>query len=569
MATMFPRPLPDAARRDPRRAAEIAVYDALARLLPAEVRAFYRVAWLAKRRSHGARDGETDFLVADPARGLLVIEVKGGRIARDGTTGQWSSTDTAGKIHSIKDPSEQTRTAQYALRNKLASIPALRTATLRLARAVAFPNAADPGTPLAPDLPPEITIYGEHLPYIPEKLDAVFRFWESQERGSQAIDPHTLTVLEKVLAPTFQLPLPLGPRIADDDRCILELTPQQFEVLNCVARSRRVAVSGGAGTGKTVLAVEKAKRLAAEGYRTLLTCFNVPLASYLRDSIGAVDGLTVTHFHGLCHSLGAAAGISLPDPDGAAQPDAFYEQHLPQVLLDALDTLPDRRFDAIVVDEGQDFLPLYWEALQLALCDPDDGILHIFYDDNQSIYRGSIPSGLFDVHLSRNLRNTRAIHTIAQQYYQGAAMQAAGPPGRQVEFVQAADRVAINRRLSQIVHRLVHDDRVAPGEIAVLSGRSEARSVIGKGGTIGAFRCTRDPRGDPDAIRIDSIYRFKGLERTVVILAEIDDPVARGHRELLYVGVSRARAHLIVVGQADTLAAVRNGVLNHDTADAI
>jgi len=531
MATMFPRPLPEDARRDPRRAGERSMYDAFARLLPADVRVFYRLAWLAKRRKLGARDGEMDFLVADPDRGLLVIEVKGGRIARDGVSGQWSSTDAAGAVHAIKDPVDQTRTAQYALRDKLESIPAWRGADIRIVRAVAFPGASDPGVPLAPDLPQEITIYSEHLHYLPEKIDAIFRFWEGTERGRHRIESRYLSVLENVLAPTFQLPLPLGPSIREDDRQILELTPQQFDVLSQVSRNRRVAVSGGAGTGKTVLAVEKARRLVAEGHRTLLTCFNVPLAAYLRDSIGPIDGLTVTHFHGLCHSLGTAAGLALPDPKGPPQPPSFYEERLPQVLLDALEARPDDRFDAIVVDEGQDFQPLYWEALQLALSDPDDGILHVFYDDNQRIYRGTIPDGLFDVHLSRNLRNTRAIHALAQQYYQGAAMQAGGPPGRPVELVEAANATAVTRRLSQVVHRIVHDDRVAPADIAVLSGRTETKSTIGKDGTIGAFRCTRDPYADPDAIRVDTIHRFKGLERMVVILAEIDDYVARGNRD--------------------------------------
>ncbi len=65
--------------------------------------------------------------------------------------------------------------------------------------------------------------------------------------------------------------MPLGAALAEDECRILALTEEQFSVLDTLARLRRVAVSGGAGTGKTLLALEKAKRLAGEGFETLLT----------------------------------------------------------------------------------------------------------------------------------------------------------------------------------------------------------------------------------------------------------------------------------------------------------
>ena len=74
--------------------------------------------------------------------------------------------------------------------------------------------------------------------------------------------------------------------LADDDRELLRLTEQQFAVLDRLRRQRRVSISGGAGTGKTVLALEKARRLAREGSGVLLTCFNRPLADNLRRSAG-------------------------------------------------------------------------------------------------------------------------------------------------------------------------------------------------------------------------------------------------------------------------------------------
>jgi hypothetical protein len=123
----------------------------------------------------------------------------------------------------------------------------------------------------------------------------------------------------------------------------------------------------------------------------------------------------VTNFHDFCYQTGCKAGMTLVDPSDPSQPAPYYEEQLPQALLHALEALPDERFDAIVVDEGQDFLETYWVALQFALSDPDDGILYVFYDDNQRLYRGGIPTGLVPIHLDQNLRNTRTIHTLAQQ----------------------------------------------------------------------------------------------------------------------------------------------------------
>jgi DNA helicase IV len=176
---------------------------------------------------------------------------------------------------------------------------------------------------------------------------------------------------------------------------------------------------------------------------------------------------------------------------------------------------------------------------------------------DQRIYRGGIPTGLVPVHLDRNLRNTRTIHALAQHFYQGDAMEASGPAGRAVEFVEAEGPQAIGRRLSQVVHRLVHDEAVAPCDIAVLTGRAAAKTSVGKDGKIGVYRCTRDQHVDPGAVLVETVHRFKGLERPVVILVELDDYVARSSQELLYVGVSRARAHLIIIGSRATLGALR------------
>jgi len=545
---MFPTPLPESVLQDGSREAERRVYAALGDQLDSQFCVFYGVAWLSKAAGRAARDGEVDFVVAHPERGALLLEVKGGRVARDGATGQWRSVDRFGHVHPIHDPFAQVRASKHALLHKLQEHPVLRKAFLPLGHGVVLPDSKDPDRPLAPEAPPEITVFEDDLDRIAGRLDGMFAFWSGEVMGRMPSAPGFLPLLTEMLAPTFELRQPLGLALARDDRELLQLTDQQFSVLDMLSRQRRVAVSGGAGTGKTVLALEKARRLAAEGLEVLLTCFNRPLADYLRRSAGELPHLTIANFHQLCWDMAKTACVSLPDQTtGAPAPPGFFETTLPDALLTALDRLP-RRFDAIVVDEGQDFLETWWAPLELCLADPAGGILYVFHDDNQQVYRRviSFPAGMSEVVLSENLRNTRRIHEVTARFYRGEPLRAKGPEGREVEYVCAETPAAVVKAVSGILHRLVREEGVPASDIAVLYGAS-TNGPLKRGDRIGSFWTTTDQDAEPSKVLLDSVRRFKGLERKVVILAGIDNLPADEERALLYVGLSRARAYLAVV----------------------
>jgi superfamily I DNA/RNA helicase len=328
-------------------------------------------------------------------------------------------------------------------------------------------------------------------------------------------------------------------------------------VLDLLARNRRVAVSGGAGTGKTCLALAKAESLAREGFRTLLTCFSRPLAQHLARCAGGTPGLTVVNFHQFCFDLALAGGVPLLNPAGATPPPEYFEQQMPAALDTALARRPDLRFDAVVVDEAQDFAGAWWPPLLRALDDPDHGILYIFHDDNQRLYRPetAFPAGLVPITLTRNLRNTQAICRIARRFYSGGKFIPAGPEGQPVEFIEAEPGPPTEEALNRVLHRLLDEEKVPAGDLAVLSGHRRERSPVGQDGLLGDFACTETPELEPDRVLFQTIHRFKGLERPVIILMEMEDRV--DNEEILYVGVSRARAHLIVIGTGGTLSLLR------------
>lgn len=297
---------------EPGRAAERKVYAGLEKGLDDVYCVYYSVAWLSKPQRGPASDGEVDFLIAHPDGGVLLLEVKGGRVTRDGDSGRWASIDRYDEAHPIRDPIEQVRKAKFALLDKLNEHPKWGSRRIELGHGIALPDCATPDTPLSADAPHEIVAFSTDMEDLGAKVRQMYGYWRSKH-GDWKLGADGVKILTQLLAPTFQLRTPLAASIAEDDLQILELTEQQYRVLDLLGRQRRVSVVGGAGTGKTVLAGEKAKRLAEDGLRVLLTCYNRPLAEDLQGRFPAIEGLEILTFHQLCYDWAEEAGNVLPN----------------------------------------------------------------------------------------------------------------------------------------------------------------------------------------------------------------------------------------------------------------
>jgi hypothetical protein len=184
--------------------------------------------------------------------------------------------------------------------------------------------------------------------------------------------------------------------------------------------------------------------------------------------------------------------------------------------------------------------------------------LYVFYDGNQKIYREQpvLPACPTEFDLTRNLRNTRAIQRLAARFYPEDEFELTGPEGRPVELVAASGANEVRKAVSRLVHRLVSEDGIPAGDIALLTGRSPKKSVLAAEATLGSVALTREP-GEAGKLLLESVHRFKGLERPVVVLAEIDGALHQQRLDLLYVGLTRARAHLAVVAAQSTLDALQ------------
>jgi superfamily I DNA and RNA helicase len=356
-----------------------------------------------------------------------------------------------------------------------------------------------------------------------------------------------------VLRPEFQLVQRFSTQLAMLEDDFDRLTKEQVRVLDWLKETRRLLVRGCAGSGKTVLALEKAIRLARDGKRVLLLCYNIPLAEWLRSRVKH-EGLdiVVQHFHGLCQLAAEAAGLPFPVPDKPELLTEFYDLEAPALLEAALKTAALEKFDAIIVDEGQDFMPEWWILIEELLEDPKTGLLYVFYDPDQNIF-GRQFGFLMDeakLTLDRVCRNSRQItgfiNGLAGTQHLPADFSIDGP----LPEVHEVDSEAAEReRVERIIRSLVQGKGVAPERIVVIGKRRRANSSLAGVKVLAGFPLVDEASAQEytGKIRYATIYRFKGLEADCVVLLGFQKPVEGQVDRLQYCAASRAKSMLLAV----------------------
>lgn len=490
------------------------------------------------------KDHELDLVVLMPDTGIVVVEVKGGSVSVD-DQGRWSQG--SGQTRQIH-PVDQARDGKYALRHYVESDSRWRDSSrsrVRWAHSVVTPYTGLDDDFATPDCP-RWAIHGrEDMPDLAHRLrDVATR----QESGHRVPTPDDIALICEIVRgrhlPTPDVVAEAGERETIADR----LTQEQATLLKVTRLLHRVEVRGGAGSGKTVLALTQAKDLTRGGngrptQRVALLCYSIGLAAYLKRQVAALPRNHRPAFVGRFHELGMAWGA----PDGDRTNSDFWEVSLPGLMSDLAGGLQEKdRFDAIVVDEAQDFAEAWWAPLLKSLRDEETGGLYVYSDENQRIFPrfGRPPVELVPLVLDHNLRNTTQ---IAEAFAPLAPMRMRlmGGSGPEVSFVAAAPDDALQVCDDQVEALL--DEGWLPQHIALLTTghrhpqQIELQESRGQDGYWESFWDAAD-------VFYGHVLGCKGLERQAVVLCINESHPRDRSRERLYVGMSRATDRLVVVG---------------------
>ena len=371
------------------------------------------------------------------------------------------------------------------------------------------------------------------------------------------------------------------------------LTAEQRHYATPVAGEHQ-RLHGVAGSGKTLVLAQRAANLAAAGKRVLVLTFNVTLWQSIRQ---LVDQTAVTfpwtniefhHFHGLCKNFLIENSIEWPMV-GNRRPKQLWDEMTPELVVDILQAghnVKARQYDAILIDEGQDFLPAYYEMLGHFLTEHDE--LLLITDPRQNVYlRDDSWLAMGDIKLSdpwnelaTSYRLPAAIVHEANRFAAQFLAMAVAPPVTVVR--QATDQpatlawhnVASAERAYalalQAVQALLADLEIVPADIVILTPNQPegwamvrylarhdlvAAHVLNEGdGQTGRKRerfrkrtfAAQDPR-----LKVSTIHSFKGWELNHVILLTPEDKHGWDAQNayLFYVAMTRARQSLIVLNR--------------------
>ncbi|MEJ2888854.1 ATP-binding domain-containing protein [Actinomycetospora aeridis] len=468
---------------------------------------------------------EVDAVVVGPP-GVLVLEVKGGRVAR--RQGVWEFTDRTGRTTRRREgPFDQAGGAHGAIRRVLLDSGALGRSQCS-GYAVLLPDVTLGGQPS--DATRNVLLDASSAWSAPSGvLTRWCRYWAGRTGNTGPLSTDDTAAVVEALRGDLDLRPALSLVAEDIEQELTRLTQEQGRVLRAATDLPRLAVAGRAGTGKTLLAQAEAQRLAAGGRRVLLTCSSPVLAGHLARAVGADV------------EVGAYDPVS-------GQADG--------VRLD--------KYDAVVVDETQD-IGVAWVELVKRYADGgrDSGTWRLFYDPEQDLIglpldlTSALPDSAVRLKLTLNCRNTQQI-AVATSILTRTQLDVEAPvPGPEVVarwWSTAEEHLQI---LAEEVRGLT--ESLPPGRIAVLTRHPlPARAV-------GAFRATsgvpvrRLSSGHGDAVTVATAEEFKGLEADAVVVAEInslDTPTDRRHA---YVACTRARAHLTMLLHESARNAYREG----------
>jgi hypothetical protein len=507
--------------------------------------------------------GEVDFLVLIPGLGMVCIEVKGGRVTHK--DGLWSTQARGAAAPEVlkRSPFRQAQEGMWKLKHAMESKfgPGSSEARCPIGWMVVLPDVPCP--PVTTEFVREEVIDQRDL-----EQDIALRIARapSIDRLKERTDLHppgpaTCKRILGFLRPDFDLVPMARTDLWDIERRLQSLTEEQYGVLDAISDNAVCLVKGPAGTGKTNIAVECARRFSLNGKSVLLACFNRQLGGWLGQRIDGFGPGRVAagHLHGLLRERIAKSSLAgeLPSPGDVSDQELYGRQYFELGALAIADL--NERFDVVLVDEAQDFEPT---RLVDVAHEWTDGIpaprIILFGDFTRQALYGCSQSGHRQIctlmgnapafNVSLNCRNTRRIAAQMELMSGFAEVRVSDkqPEGEPVEVFYARTAEETAARANQIVTSL-RTAGYRANEVVVLGPRRRENSSVGGINKLGGWRIAELGLATEGDLAYATIHSFKGLERPVVILVDAGSIETMETDALLYVGMSRARVRLFVI----------------------
>lgn len=504
---------------------EMKVYEAL-RTLSDQYTVFYSLSWVGINEKRTV--GEADFVIVHPAKGIFVIEVKSGEI--EYKNGEWIQTNTKSGQSKRIEPYVQARKSQFELLDRLNQ--GIRDFRIpMMCYGVWFPSVdiSEKAT-LPPESPKEITLDRLSLENPEKAINGAFAYWAEKYR-QVGLDQSQLQKVINVLCPHFHVVPRLKTKIEEMEETYIQLTRQQAALLDFLEEQKTAVIHGLAGTGKTVLGVEKAKRLAAQDEQVLFLCFN----SFLRDALKKNNTIPNVTFHN-AHSLAYEIMGQSDSPIDEVLEE--FEEFLEEVFDEE-----SWEYSNIIVDEGQDLddrlLNRLYELVKLK-----NGCFYVFYDRNQYIMKNQLPKWIEDAEcrlvLHKNCRNTAEVFKTSCSIM-GLENVTFNEVHGEIPAARFYTREDEEEKIVSDFIKRVMDEGLDPSDVVILTAKTIESSWIDLGKKYAGQELSCD--GEAGKILFTTIRKFKGLEAEAILIvdAQMSALTNPENRRLLYTGSSRAK----------------------------
>jgi DNA helicase IV len=318
----------------------------------------------------------------------------------------------------------------------------------------------------------------------------------------------------------------------------LKLTDEQTGLLDYISEQKNATIQGVAGTGKTLIAKEAARRFGKDGRKVLFLCFNKFLFSYLQKTF-PYENVTYFNLHTFIAHYKPGADTSSGDKRTA---------ELQKIDWDCLD------YEDVIIDEAQDFLNeevLYFKDFT----ELKEGHFFAFYDKNQILTTKEVPEWIRNSEckllLTKNCRNTYEIAITSYNVIDiSLDKKVTMINGEQtsISFIKGSHIAGMTKLLNYL-----RDDRhgYEYSDIVILSLKRESDSVMSDVTKISGIPITREKTNS--SVLFTTASKFKGLESRVVIIVDIDENsfLDEERKRLFYVACSRATQCLALVVNGD------------------